>query len=369
MFRFVFAVYLLLYFRFAQGDVLSYLQSVVCGHYVAPMPWFSSIAMTFILLIVEWGCERLLRNKPSLVRLPYVLMAWLATSITSLTFVSITYQVMLLVIACVVGILVVLINKKACSTHQKNFWQYFYPASMQMLLLCFYVGVGNGVTDLEHYELQTAQALQSTHPKRGYKVGDKSFATSHRLFAMRCYLLATTHKKGLGDKVFEQMVPAHGNAECLLLPTDAKQQLLFPAAAQAHLLGSARRLNEPALHYLQRCAWLSAFKSGEKPSAAIDYYLTALLLDRKLETFAREVVRYYPRETQKGKLPTYFAQALVLYQHSCLQPVTSYSDNSIEANYQDYGEMGDRISNPLVRNNMLRNSYGETYWWWYTYAK
>ena len=99
MFRFVFAVYLLLYFRFAQGDVLSYLQSVVCGHYVAPMPWFSSIAMTFILLIVEWGCERLLRNKPSLVRLPYVLMAWLATSITSLTFVSITYQVMLLVIA------------------------------------------------------------------------------------------------------------------------------------------------------------------------------------------------------------------------------------------------------------------------------
>ena len=81
------------------------------------------------------------------------------------------------------------------------------------------------------------------------------------------------------------------------------------------------------------------------------------------------MVRYYPRETQKGKLPTYFAQALVLYQHSCLQPVTSYSDNSIEANYQDYGEMGDSISNPLVRNNMLRNSYGETYWWWYTYAK
>lgn len=68
--------------------------------------------------------------------------------------------------------------------------------AVQMLLLCLYVGVGNGVTDLQHYELRTAQALQSKHPKRAYKVGDKSYATSHRLFAMRCYLMATTHKRG-----------------------------------------------------------------------------------------------------------------------------------------------------------------------------
>ena len=240
--------------------------------------------------------------------------------------------------------------------------------AVQMLLLCLYVGVGNGVTDLQHYELRTAQALQSKHPKRAYKVGDKSYATSHRLFAMRCYLMATTHKKGLGDEVFSQMVPAGGAASLLLLPTDNYQQLLLPASKLEGLLGSRRHANEGALAYLHRCAWLSAFKGDGKHTAAADYYLCALLLERKLDLFAKEIVNYYPTEVAQSKLPRYFAQALILYQRTRTQPNVFYTDSNIEANYRDYTDMADSIPDRTVRTNMLRYSYGETYWWWYSYG-
>lgn len=42
---------------------------------------------------------------------------------------------------------------------QRSFSQNTYVALLQLILLCLFVGVGNGVTDLTHYELRTAQAL------------------------------------------------------------------------------------------------------------------------------------------------------------------------------------------------------------------
>lgn len=175
-------------------------------------------------------------------------------------------------------------------------------------------------------------------------------------------------QKGLGDEVFSQMVPAGGAASLLLLPTDNYQQLLLPASKLERLLGSRRHANEGALAYLHRCAWLSAFKGDAKHTAAADYYLCALLLERKLDLFAKEIVYYYPTEVAQSKLPRYFAQALILYQRTRTQPDVFYTDSNIEANYRDYTDMADSIPDRIVRTNMLRYSYGETYWWWYSYG-
>lgn len=155
----------------------------------------------------------------------------------------------------------------------------------------------------------------------------------------------------------------------MLIPTDEKQNLLFPASNLTQLLGCSRHAGEDVLTYLHRCAWLSAFRNGQKRSAAIDYYLCALLLNRQLERFSVEIMRFYPKEVDNGTLPTYYAQALMLYRRTCSQPTVLYEDNSVEANYQDYSDMADTLSDAAVRNNLLRRSYGETYWWWYSYGE
>lgn len=369
--RLLFTIYLLLYFRFAQYDVSGYWLSLVAGHFVEPWPWTMALVATGVLLLVLCLTEKLLAHWHKPVIVAYAIVAWLATAGVGMAFTTVWHQLLLAAGGLVLAWLLMITDKHLRHRSRitpQTFGVNFQFFAVQMLLLCLYVGVGNGVTDLQHYELRTAQALQSKHPKRAYKVGDKSYATSHRLFAMRCYLMATTHKKGLGDEVFSQMVPAGGAASLLLLPTDNYQQLLLPASKLEGLLGSRRHANEGALAYLHRCAWLSAFKGDGKHTAAADYYLCALLLERKLDLFAKEIVNYYPTEVAQSKLPRYFAQALILYQRTRTQPKVFYTDSNIEANYRDYTDMADSIPDRTVRTNMLRYSYGETYWWWYSYG-
>lgn len=369
--RLLFTIYLLLYFRFAQYDISGYWLSLAAGHFVEPWPWTMALVATGVLLLVLCLTEKLLAHWHKPVIVAYAIVAWLATAGVSMAFTTVWHQLLLAAGGLVLAWLLMITDKRLRHRSRitpQTFGVNFQFFAVQMLLLCLYVGVGNGVTDLQHYELRTAQALQSKHPKRAYKVGDKSYATSHRLFAMRCYLMATTHKKGLGDEVFSQMVPAGGAASLLLLPTDNYQQLLLPASKLEGLLGSRRHANEGALAYLHRCAWLSAFKGDGKHTAAADYYLCALLLERKLDLFAKEIVNYYPTEVAQSKLPRYFAQALILYQRTRTQPNVFYTDSNIEANYRDYTDMADSIPDRTVRTNMLRYSYGETYWWWYSYG-
>lgn len=369
--RLLFTIYLLLYFRFAQYDVSGYWLSLVAGHFVEPWPWTMALVATGVLLLVLCLTEKLLAHWHKPVIVAYAIVAWLATAGVGMAFTTVWHQLLLAAGGLVLAWLLMITDKHLRHRSRitpQTFGVNFQFFAVQMLLLCVYVGVGNGVSDLQHYELRTAQALQSKHPKHAYKVGDKSYATSHRLFAMRCYLMATTHKKGLGDEVFSQMVPAGGAASLLLLPTDNYQQLLLPASKLEGLLGSRRHANEGALAYLHRCAWLSAFKGDGKHTAAADYYLCALLLERKLDLFAKEIVNYYPTEVAQSKLPRYFAQALILYQRTRTQPKVFYTDSNIEANYRDYTDMADSIPDLTVRTNMLRYSYGETYWWWYSYG-
>lgn len=369
--RLLFTIYLLLYFRFAQYDVSGYRLSLAAGHFVEPWPWTMALVATGVLLLVLCLAEKLLAHWHKPVIVAYAIVAWLATAGVGMAFTTVWHQTLLAAGGLVLAWLLMITDKRLRHRSRitpQTFGVNFQFFAVQMLLLCLYVGVGNGVTDLQHYELRTAQALQSKHPKRAYKVGDKSYATSHRLFAMRCYLMATTQKKGLGDEVFSQMVPDGGAASLLLLPTDKYQQLLLPASKLEGLLGSRRHANEGALAYLHRCAWLSAFKGDGKHTAAADYYLCALLLERKLDLFAKEIVNYYPTEVAQSKLPRYFAQALILYQRTRTQPNVFYTDSNIEANYRDYTDMADSIPDRTVRTNMLRYSYGETYWWWYSYG-
>lgn len=369
--RLLFTIYLLLYFRFAQYDISGYWLSLAAGHFVEPWPWTMALVATGVLLLVLCLTEKLLAHWHKPVIVAYAIVAWLATAGVGMAFTTVWHQLLLAAGGLALAWLLMITDKHLRHRSRitpQTFGVNFQFFAVQMLLLCLYVGVGNGVTDLQHYELRTAQALQSKHPKRAYKVGDKSYATSHRLFAMRCYLMATTHKKGLGDEVFSQMVPDGGAASLLLLPTDNYQQLLLPASKLEGLLGSRRHANEGALAYLHRCAWLSAFKEDGKHTAAADYYLCALLLERKLDLFAKEIVNYYPTEVAQSKLPRYFAQALILYQRTRTQPKVFYTDSNIEANYRDYTDMADSIPDRTVRTNMLRYSYGETYWWWYSYG-
>ena len=74
MFRYVFALFLLLFFRYAQYDVLAYIMSSMVGHYMKPWPWTVAIVLTLLLVLVGHGAELVLKKRTIHHRLPYVVV-------------------------------------------------------------------------------------------------------------------------------------------------------------------------------------------------------------------------------------------------------------------------------------------------------
>jgi len=371
-FRLLFALFLLLFFGYAQADVVAYLLSWVLHRPATPYPWLSALLLCSIFTGIAKIGQRILARKQRFHFPAYLFSGYLAAMLVSIPFVSWRWALGWLLACCAIAFLFQRLERKYEPQPLDRIGKLRHTiyTLCQLLAICLLTGLAAGATDVDHYELRTAQALRTGKPADAYKVGEVAIPTSPRLFALRCYLLATTDKHGLGEAVFQQPVP-RGGSKNLLFPADEKQRLIFPADSLYRLLGTAPHADETPTAYLRRAAeaqWKSAGENPqEKPLPAIDYYLTALLLERRLDPFAAEVVRFYPRRSEQGKLPSYFAQALYLYTHSRTQPKVIYHDTAIEANYHDYTEMADTLRNPQTRANLLRRSYGETFWWWYEY--
>lgn len=371
MLRLVFCLFLLLFFRYAQGDVVCYLESLCLQRPAEPHPWLSAIGLTAVMMCAGWVGQKCLTRHGRRSDGVYVFVGWLAAALVSLPFASWIYQAALFAVAVALYGCFGWWERRNDRRwgERRTLWQSFIPATVQLLLVCLYTALGAAATDVEHYELRTAEAIRTERPKRAYKAGERSLATSPRLFAMRCYLMAKTDRHGLGNEIFKQPVPAGGSAH-LLFPDDARQRLILSPDTLYRLLGSTPRTGEDRYAFLRRCATEAAERAPmtTRPSAPVDYYLCALLLDRRLDEFAREVTRLYPAMVMKGKLPAFFAHALVYYDLHTTQPAPLYRDAAIEANYHDYTRMVDSITDLRQRANLLRRSYGETYWWWYEYG-
>ncbi len=374
-------IFLFLFFL-SQGDALAYGLSLVCGRYVEPHRWLFAIVLTAVLYgLMRWGLRRLREKVHSAA--VWTLVTFLTVTIVHLPFVGALHHAVFFAVGAVGVAVVIYCAKRFPSTFSMGKDQPLGVRAIRtvlaVIILALYAELGCGVTDIQHYELRTAQALRSNHPKRAFNVGEQAYATSPRLFAMRCYLLATSGKHHMGNRLFEQTIPSQGGAANLLLPTDDKQNILFPADSLYALLGAKPCQGERAVDYFSRCAERAYVQnvSGTKLShdekrrqtAAYNYCLAALLLERNLTGFAQAAVRYFPGEVRKGRLPRYYAQAFVQYKRATATPLAPYRDNNTEANFQDYSDMGDTIPNLRRRSNMLRRSYGETYWWWYSYGK
>lgn len=372
--RIYLACFFLFYFGVAQGDSLQLLLQSICRRPLPHAAWPTAILLTILLLF----CARKMERSHTASRwhmapfIPYIAAAWLAVMTVSIPFASGLHIAMLTLMALALAACqcwMVRRQKGGKSNGPANTWGSLLPHLLKLFILSIFMGAGAAATDVEHFEMQAAFRLQQGNPSKALQVGRKSLATSPRLFALRC-LAMSTETGQLPKHLLDQALPARCGSEMLLLPADDRQPLLLSPDTLANRLGHMHRIHgESAIHYFQRCAR----HMGPRPSIASDYYLCALLLDRKLDAFAQEVLWYYGPDLHASahakRLPHYFAEALVLYTRMRTQPRITYHDATIEANLHDYSAMGDSIPNATARQNLLRDSYGETYWWYYDYAQ
>ena len=110
-----------------------------------------------------------------------------------------------------------------------------------------------------------------------------------------------------------------------------------------------------------------AFDADPSNPYAREYYLSALLLDKRLPEFVVALRECYPNYQN---LPKHYSEALLLYAHIV-------EDKSIMAlpvcgnvaeRYSGFVKTESEYEDVHVRGNYVRRRFGDTYWWYFLYS-
>lgn len=371
--RIFFPLFLLLYFAIYQSPSVSLLISLPLGEAYHALPWLWSALLTALLSAVAFGLEKKLEKRGYTAYGGYVLSAWMATVICALPWYVVgnapAAALLRFTLLAVAAALMLFAYERFIRRHPSR-RKRLIPHATLLLGLCLLMGIGAATTDTQIFERRTAKALLAGDSKAALEIGKKSLAVSPRLFAHRAFAMSQT-PAGLGNRLFTRPVPPGATSAMLLLADDALQALTLPADSFYAALGGQPAKGESTTDYLKRLATAERRQSKRAKRLAADYYLCALLLDRRLSDFANELKAFYPAELIKDKdLPRHYAEALLLYSRSSTTPpAVAYRDKAVQANYRDYCALRDTTAEEPARQNLLRRSYGETYWWYHTYGR
>ena len=227
---------------------------------------------------------------------------------------------------------------------------------MLMVLLISLVGtLSNGDGDFKR-ETRLMSHLADDDTLKALRVGKTSLEASHELTAMRAYLLANSGK--LGEQIFEY--PQYYASEGLL-PHVKRTSSLVPDSVYS-LIGAVPASGETAATFLARMAL-----ADSATTVAKEYYLTSLLLDKRLLEFKEQVLSMYGIDALDS-LPKHYREALMLYTDIADVPEFQVNDSVMHKKLAKLRELENIYEDAFVRGNYVRRYFGRTYWWYFLYS-
>ncbi len=224
------------------------------------------------------------------------------------------------------------------------------------ILFCFTGFLSNTDENFKH-EAMVYHFVKKGDYDKAQRVALRSFAASQELTAGRAYLLA--HEGKLGEKLFTY--PQYFGIDGLLPHVEPTSPL--SSAMVYDFLKVTPNNGEATLDYLSRAM------SVDTASVAVkDYYLSALLLDKRLEEFADSLPRFY-NVADTANLPMHYKEAMLLHSKFFQQKEPSFTDEALEKRYEELLKIEQEHEDIMIRGNYVRKFFGTTYWWYYLYAE
>ena len=187
------------------------------------------------------------------------------------------------------------------------------------------------------------------------KVAARSLSASRELTAGRAYILANTGEMGELLFTYPQYYGVDG-----LLP-GSKQTSPITADSICAYLKALPEKGESTISFLARAA-----ATDTTAAAAKEYYLSALLLDKRLETFCDTLPGFYAI-SDAAALPRHYKEALLL--NAQLDGTTvPFDDKDLEAEYEQFAQLEKEYPTPHVHRNYAQKLFGKTYWYYYIYS-
>ena len=352
------------YLSVFQKDVMEALHYSLAQGKTVYAPWMSAVLITVVLLVLRWAVNALVGLKGPLKALSYFPSCLLLGVLTDVGHnvyhgggISDTWGWMLPLCLVLYGVLGWLLARAArlwLNPEMPDIWV-VNSNFMTLLMLCFMtIGIGNTNVHF-HHELQVEEALRKQDYGRALQVAEKTMDPSRNLTALRAY--AMSRQGTMGEDLFRY--PQLYGAAGLLMGTSDEKALRLNADSLSVYLGAKPALGEPALTFFRR---ICEEESGNYTT--LDYYLSALLLEKKLDEFVRAFDELY---TVRDSIPYYYRQALFLDSKMHPSAVTDSADVALEELWGKYQQKQQELSGQRGEANYMRREFGDTYWWYYQY--
>ena len=360
----LFSAFSFTYLSVFQKDVMEALHYSLAQGKTVYAPWMSAVLITVVLLVLRWAVNALVGLKGPLKALSYFPSCLLLGVLTDVGHnvyhgggISDTWGWMLplcLVLYVVLGWLLARAARLWLNPEMPDIWV-VNSNFMTLLMLCFMtIGIGNTNVHF-HHELQVEEALRKQDYGRALQVAEKTMDPSRNLTALRAY--AMSRQGTMGEDLFRY--PQLYGAAGLLMGTSDEKALRLNADSLSVYLGAKPALGEPALTFFRR---ICEEESGNYTT--LDYYLSALLLEKKLDEFVRAFDELY---TVRDSIPYYYRQALFLDSKMHSSAATDSADVALEELWGKYLQKQQELSGQRGEANRMRREFGDTYWWYYQY--
>ena len=361
----IFVVFSMVYLTVFQRDLIEalHLSTAKGNSEFKIMP--AAIIVTVILMILKWGLNLLMRLRGSVHAVAYV-PSFLGL-VTMTAFGRDVYMgesrymwwwLMPVLTAVFVTATVAARKHFKPEKNERSTLGVVINNIALMLLMC--VGtVCMGNTDRYfHNELRMERLISDGNNMEALKVDGKSLKTTRTMTALRMMAMAKEGKSG--EWLFRY--PQNFGAEGMFFDSDSMKTLRFTNDSVYALLGDRPKAGESRMQFLKRLS----IEGGDSCRMAVDYYLAGLMLDKKMDEFAEEIVK----TSDTGR---YYREAILMYKE--MNPQWEYvaadNDSTYLSRLKEYRDKQRNIKykSETEERNRMRLEFGDTFWWYYDYQE
>lgn len=345
----VFCTFTFCYLYFYQADIMVVAQHIASGGKTHYVPLTGAVLITVALLLIQilvYAITGLYKRTHALTYFPSALLLLFLTSIPS----DIGNEICLGAWVYVFPLALIVFGFGTIFLKRFQRWEpevrYFGVSSQLiwinlgiLLLLLLMVGCLSNSDEAFHRQARMERLIQEKKVEEAIVIGQQPGEASPSLTLMRAYALSL--RRQMGESFFEGPVTP-GSAS--LIPTSLRNSTDLAAVSQP-----VRALLVPSWHV----EWVA--------QKGLDIQLTKLLMDGKLDAFARMLQRNYD---VSRLLPKHYREALVLYNHVSQQPLIVFHSN-LDDTYADFLKLKKAADQSPAASVTLKNHYGNTYWYYY----
>ncbi len=363
----VFIVFSYTYLYYFQMDMLAVAQHIWSGGHTHYNRLIGAVLITIVLQLVQYGVylvTKLHKRSHALTYIPSFLFLMVLTDIspdigkdTGTSCWWWLLPLLLLIWGFAVWAAKQFEPYEPEMNHRGLFSRLYWMNIVQILVMFFIVALVCSGHDTFRYRMRVEDHLINNDYQGALSIGKLSQKTDSSLTMLRIYALSRQGQ--LGENLFDY--PLTGGSMSLLPNGVSVKCMMYPTDSIYKYFGAKPKESLAPMTYLKLME-----KRKIVSRQLYDYILCGYLLDRNIDAFAKNVGKYYKLDV---KLPKYYREALVLYTHLRANPVIVFHDNIMDADFQDMQDIAKKTSDKLLRKEQVKETYSDTYWYYYMYNK